>query len=53
MDNQELIAAVNMLEKEKGIDREYMMSAIETALAIAYRKSSTELKDADVVVNIN
>ena len=53
MDNMELIAAVNMLEKEKGIDREYMMNAIETALAIAYRKSSPELKDADVVVKIN
>ena len=53
MDNMELIAAVNMLEKEKGIDREYMMNAIETALAIAYRKSSLELKDADVVVKIN
>ncbi len=53
MDNMELITAVNMLEKEKGIDREYMMNAIETALAIAYKKSSLELKDCDIVVRIN
>ncbi len=53
MDNMELITAVNMLEKEKGIDREYMMNAIETALAIAYKKSSLELKDSDIVVRIN
>ena len=53
MDNMELITAINMLEKEKGIDREYMMNAIETALAIAYKKSSLELKDSDIVVRIN
>ena len=29
------------------------MNAIETALAIAYKKSSFELKDSDIVVRIN
>ena len=53
MDNHELLAALTMLEKEKGISREYMFEAIETALAIAYKKSSAGMKGADIVVSMN
>ncbi len=53
MDTKELISALKMLEKEKGIDREYMFQAIESALVIAYKKSMTGMKGADLVVNIN
>lgn len=53
MDNRELITAIELLEKEKGISKEYMFEAIETALAIAYKKSLTGMKGADIVVNMN
>ena len=53
MDNHELLAALTMLEKEKGINREYMFEAIETALAIAYKKSSAGMKGADIVVSMD
>ena len=52
MNNQELIAALDQLEKEKGIDKEYMMEAIEAALAIAYKKSYA-LHGAEIKVSID
>lgn len=53
MNNTELIAALDMLEKEKGINREYMFEAIETALSLAYKKSLTGMKGADVSVKMD
>ena len=52
MDQKELMGALNQLEKEKGIDKEYMIEAIETALAIAYKKNSA-LHGADIKVEMN
>ncbi len=37
--NDELIAVLNYLEKERGIDREVMLEAVESALLAASRKS--------------
>ena len=53
MDNKELLNAIAMLEKEKGIEREYMFQAIESALAIAYKRSIRGIKGADLVVELN
>ncbi len=53
MDNKELLISLKLLEKEKGIDQEYMISAIEAALAIAYKKSMKGLRGADVKVEMN
>ena len=49
MDTIEMIAAVEQIVREKGIDREYMFEAIEAALAVAYKKNAA-LKGADIKV---
>lgn len=38
--NKELFEALDMLEKEKGISKEYMLERVEAALLSAYRKES-------------
>ena len=53
MDNKELLISLRLLEMEKGIEQEYMISAIEAALAIAYKKSIPGLKGADVKVTMD
>lgn len=37
--NQELVLAMNLLEKEKGIPKEYLLDALEQALVSAYKKN--------------
>ena len=39
IDNKQLILALEELEKEKGIKKEYLLQAIETALVIAYKRN--------------
>ena len=39
MSPQDLIATLDYLEKEKGIDKEYLISAIEDALVAASKKA--------------
>ncbi len=39
IDNKELIIALEELEKEKGIKKEYLMEAIDTALITAYKRN--------------
>ena len=39
IDNKELILALDELEKEKGIKKEYLLESIETALLTAYKKN--------------
>lgn len=46
--NQELIAILDYMEKEKGIDKEIMLEAIKTALISAARKSVGPANDLDV-----
>ena len=53
MDNLELLTALKLLEKEKGISKDYMIEAIETALSIAYKKSMEEIRGAEVVVKMD
>ena len=38
IDNKELIIALDELEKEKGIKKEYLMEAIDSALITAYKR---------------
>ena len=39
IDNKELILALEELEKEKGIKKEYILESIETALVTAYKRN--------------
>ena len=39
IDNKELILALEELEKEKGIKKEYVLESIETALVTAYKRN--------------
>ena len=39
IDNKELILALEQLEKEKGIKKEYLLESIETALVTAYKRN--------------
>ena len=39
IDNKELIIALEDLEKEKGIKKDYLLESIETALVTAYKKN--------------
>ncbi|MBO5349372.1 MAG: transcription termination/antitermination protein NusA [Clostridia bacterium] len=39
IDSKELIIAMDELEKEKGIKKEYMLESIETALVTAYKRN--------------
>lgn len=52
MDQLELMGALAQLEKEKGIEKEYMIQAIESALAIAYKKNLA-LHGADIRVDMD
>ena len=38
-ENRELIMAIDELEKEKGISKEYLLESIETALVTAYKRN--------------
>ena len=49
IDNKELILALEELEKEKGMDKEYLLEAIETALVTAYKRNF-ECSDENVKV---
>ena len=39
IDNKELVIALEELEKEKGIKKDYVIEAIETALVTAYKRN--------------
>ncbi len=43
--NEEILAALDQLEKEKGIPKDYMIEKITQALLAAYKKSSTGYTD--------
>ena len=39
IDNKELVIAMEELEKERGIDKDFLLQSIEDALVIAYKKN--------------
>lgn len=48
IDNKELILAFEELEKEKGINKEYLLESIETALVTAYKRNFDSLENVRV-----
>lgn len=48
IDNKELILALEELEKEKGIEKAYLLEAIETALVTAYKKNFDSLENVRI-----
>lgn len=48
IDNKELILALEELEKEKGIKKEYLLESIETALVTAYKRNFDALENVHV-----
>ncbi|MGE5456365.1 MAG: transcription termination factor NusA [Ignavibacteriales bacterium] len=51
MDNKEFLNAVQLLEKEKGINREVIFEAMELALTSAYKKHFNSLSNVRVAIN--
>ncbi|MDD2377750.1 MAG: transcription termination factor NusA [Bacilli bacterium] len=51
MNNKEFLNAVDLLEKEKGIDRETIFEAMELALSSAYKKHFNSLSNVRVDIN--
>ena len=39
IDNKQLIVAIQELEKEKGIKKDYLLDSIESALLTAYKRN--------------
>ena len=51
IDNKELIVALEDLEKEKGIKKEYILESIETALVTAYKRNFDSSENVKVVMD--
>ena len=51
IDNKELILALEELEKEKGIEKAYLLESIETALVTAYKRNFDSLENVKVVMD--
>ena len=51
MNSEEFLTAVDVLEKEKHIDREIIFNAMELALLSAYKKNFDSKTNAKVVIN--
>ena len=51
INNKELILALEELEKEKGIKKEYVLESIESALVLAYKRNFDSLENVKVVMD--
>jgi N utilization substance protein A len=51
--NGELLSILELIERDKGIDREVLIQAVETALATAARKSVGASEEQEVLVTID
>ena len=51
IDNKELVIALEELEKEKGIKKDYVIEAIETALVTAYKRNFDALENVKVDID--
>ena len=51
VDYKELIMAMEDLEKEKGIKKEYLIESLETALLMAYKKNFDSRENAKVTID--
>ena len=50
-DQRIFLEALDELEKEKGIKKEELLEAVETALLAAYKKNYGEKENAEVKIN--
>ena len=50
-ENKELIMAIDELEKERGINKEYLLESLEVALAAAYKKNFDSAENVKVDMN--
>jgi N utilization substance protein A len=50
-ENRELIMAIDELEKEKGISKEYLLESLETALVSAYKKNFDSAENVKVEID--
>ncbi|MGX7107513.1 transcription termination factor NusA [Hutsoniella sourekii] len=48
-ENNELVQAMDLLEEEKGISREVIKDALETALELAYKRNYDQAQNVEVV----
>ena len=51
IDNKQLIDAIQELEKEKGIKKDYLLDSIESALLTAYKRNYNSQENVKVVVD--
>ena len=51
IDNKELIKALEDLEKEKGIKKEYLLESIQTALVTAYKRNFDSSENVKIVMD--
>ena len=51
VDYKELIMAMEELEKERGIKKDYLLESLETALLMAYKKNFDSRENAKVTIN--
>lgn len=51
IDNKELVIALEELEKEKGIKKDYVIESIETALVTAYKRNFDSAENVKVVMD--
>lgn len=51
IDSSELIIAMDELEKEKGIKKEYLLEAIETALVTAYKRNFDSAENVRITMD--
>ena len=50
-DSKELITAVNELEKERGIKKDYLLESLESALVMAYKKNFDAAENVKVTID--
>ena len=51
IDNKQLIVAIQELEKEKGIKKDYLLDSIESALLTAYKRNYNSQENVKVMVD--
>ena len=51
IDSSELIIAMDELEKEKGIKKDYLLEAIETALVTAYKRNFDSAENVRITMD--
>ena len=53
IESKELIMAIEELEKERGINKEYLLESLETALVTAYKRNFESAENVKVTMDVN